>query len=254
MGANLFWPIYKKLEDEFKDLSYYIKIDNKQMKTYSIKIADLILRIVAECENISSEICKREKIKFKDKKGHIKKVVNFNEYIDALNKIFNLENKLVNPIFVNMEDDTFYSKLTPFRKEKIKVNGADKSILKWYNAYNKIKHDRTRNFKMANLENLIYSLSALFMLNIYFRNEIYYDTEDSNFDTIISKIESFSDVFCIDYAVRMKEDDNLVESDSFFDPVSYFEIALPMSVYVLERDIVFKTDSDKFYDRMDKLE
>jgi hypothetical protein len=92
------------------------------------------------------------------------------------------------------------------------------------------------------------------MLNIYFRNETYYDTEDSNFDTIISKIESFSDVFCIDYAIRMKEDDNLVESDSFFDPVSYFKIALPMSVYVLERDIVFKTDSDKFYDRLDKLE
>ncbi|WP_026887578.1 hypothetical protein [Clostridium beijerinckii] len=68
MNKNLFWPIYQKLEEEFKEISYYISIDRKQLKTYSIKIADLILRTVAECENIASVICKNEKIKFTEKK------------------------------------------------------------------------------------------------------------------------------------------------------------------------------------------
>lgn len=58
--SNLFWPIYKKLESEFMEISYYISIDKRQLKTYSIKIADLILRTVSECENISKELCKRE--------------------------------------------------------------------------------------------------------------------------------------------------------------------------------------------------
>ena len=85
MNKNLFWPIYEKIEEEFKELSYYISIDKKQLKVYSIKIADLILRTVSECENIASVICKNESIKFRDKKGHIRKSVYFNFYARGLN-------------------------------------------------------------------------------------------------------------------------------------------------------------------------
>jgi hypothetical protein len=38
MTKNMFWPIYMKLEQEFKELSYYITIDKNQFKTYSINI------------------------------------------------------------------------------------------------------------------------------------------------------------------------------------------------------------------------
>lgn len=60
MHTNMYWPIYLKLEGELKQLSYYITLDRKQLKTYSITIADLILRTAAECENIASALCKRE--------------------------------------------------------------------------------------------------------------------------------------------------------------------------------------------------
>ena len=253
MNTNLFWPIYQKLEEEFKELSYYISIDRKQLKTYSIKIADLILRTVAECENIASVICKNEKIKFTDKKGHIRKSVYFNEYIDELNKVFKLDKKLVNPIFNNIDSSAFDCKLQPFRKETLKVNGKEKEIIPWYNAYNKIKHDRVKNYKQANLENLITSLAALFMLNIYLKNEIFYDNYDIN--KIISKIKNFSDVFEIDFSMKTNRYDNVnKDKDSFFDPVSFFETTLPMSVYVLECDKEIKTSSDEGADLMDKLE
>lgn len=255
MKDNLFWPIYRQIEKEFKELSYYITIDRKQLKTYSIKIADLILRTVAECENISSVICKNENIKFKDKKGHVRKSVYFNEYIEALNNVFILDKKLVSPIFNNIDENAFDIKLQPFRKEKLKVNGKEKEIIPWYNAYNKIKHDRVKNFKQANLENLITALAGLFMLNIYLKNETFYDKDTYDYKKIVSKIEDFSDVFQIDYAIKTSRDDNLnTNKYSFFDPASFWEIALPMSVYVLECDKEIKTSSDKVSDSMDKLE
>lgn len=255
MNKNLFWPIYQKLEEEFKELSYYISIDRKQLKTYSIKIADLILRTVAECENIASAICKNNKMKFIDKKGHIRKSVYFNEYIDELNKVFKLDKKLVNPIFNNIDSSAFDCKLRPFRKETLKVSGKEKEIIPWYNAYNKIKHDRVKNYKQANLENLITSLAGLFMLNIYLKNEIFYEQDDYDHKKIISRIEDFSDVFEIDYAVKANVYDNInIDKNSFFDPASFWEIALPMSVYVLEYDKEIKTSTDSVTDSMDKLE
>lgn len=255
MTKNMFWPIYLKLEQEFKELSYYITIDKNQLKTYSIKIADLILRASAECENIASELCKKEGIKFVDSKGHIRKVVNFNEYIEALNKIYNLQRKNVNPVYENISNNAFDIKLTPFVKRKIKVNGKEKEVIPWYNAYNKIKHDRIKNYKKANMENLILTLSALFLLNIYYKDKTFYVNDSYDVNKVIQQIEGFSDVFFVDYTLKVEEDNyNKFKTDTFFDPFSYFKIGLPMSVYVIEADKEIKTGSDECADLIDKLE
>ena len=251
---NMFWPIYTQLEKEFKEISYYITIDKKQLKTYSIKISDLILRVVSECENISSELCKLEKIKFKDKKGHIKTSIYFNEYIDKLNEIFKLENKLINPIYENIAKDAFICKLEPFKKTYKKVNGKDKKILPWYYSYNKIKHDRIRNFKEANLENLINGLAALFLLNIYYLDKVFYSESSYELDPIIKSIEGFSDVFKIDYTFKTDDIESDSQLNSFFDPKSFCDIANPMSTYIIEFDKIYKTDVDCGRDFIDKLE
>lgn len=255
MTKNMFWPIYMRLEQEFKELSYYITIDKNQLKTYSIKIADLILRASAECENIACELCKKEGIKFVDSKGHIRKVVNFNEYIEALNKIYNLQWKNVNPIYENISNNAFDMKLTPFVKHKIKVNGKEKEVIPWYNAYNKIKHDRIKNYRKANMENLILTLGALFLLNIYYKDKTFYVNGSYDINKVIQQIEGFSDVFLVDYSLKVDEYKyNKFKTDTFFDPFSYFKIGLPMSVYVIEEDKEIKTDSDECADLMDKLE
>ena len=43
MQQNLFFPVYKQLEKELDELSYFITFDKKQLKTYSIKISELLL-------------------------------------------------------------------------------------------------------------------------------------------------------------------------------------------------------------------
>lgn len=94
MQQNLFFPVYKQLEKELDELSYFITFDKKQLKTYSIKISELLLRTVSEIENISKELCKREKIKFYDKNKHIRKVVYFNDYFEKLEDLFLLSKNM----------------------------------------------------------------------------------------------------------------------------------------------------------------
>lgn len=57
---------------------------------------------------------KRYSIKIK---RYIRKTVYFNEYVDKLNSVFNLENKLV------------CSKLMQFRKEKRRVDGKEDFLM-----------------------------------------------------------------------------------------------------------------------------
>lgn len=254
--SNLFWPIYKKLENDFIELSYYVAIDKKQLKTYSIKIADLILRSVSECENLAKELCKNEKIKFKDKKGRIRKYVLFNEYINQLENIYGLSEKHISCIFDNIKQGTFDTKKTPFSKKKILKEGKEKEVLNWYNSYNLIKHDRVKNFKEANLGNLIDSLGALFLLNIYYMNKTFYMVNEYNYKKIILQIEGFSQVFQLDYTL-VPSNPNKESSqwkDTFFDPLSYFEIAMPYSTYLIKTDQLYKTESDEGADLLEKLE
>ena len=39
-----------------------------------------------------------------------------------------------------------------------------KTHLKWWFSYNKIKHDKSNYYKLANLENVLYSLAAIFIV------------------------------------------------------------------------------------------
>ncbi|WP_186422587.1 hypothetical protein [Lacrimispora celerecrescens] len=145
MSQNLFFPIYQQLEKELMELSRFITFDHRQLVVYSTKIADMLLRTVSEIENISKELCKKEKIKFYDSKKHIRNVVYFNDYFLKLEECYGLSSRLVNFIFENCNENIFDIKLSPFRKDLvIKVKGKEKETWSWYNAYNKIKHDRIK--------------------------------------------------------------------------------------------------------------
>ena len=83
-----------------------------------------------------------------------------------------------------------YLMLSLFRLKKIKhntLNGKTKSIWSWYYAYNKIKHDRVKFFRYANLECLIKALAALFLLNIYYLNKTFYSENSYDTDYILEK-------------------------------------------------------------------
>ena len=56
MNNNLYWPIFKNLENELVKLSNDIHFDDDQLKIYSIKITELLIRTVVEVESISKEL------------------------------------------------------------------------------------------------------------------------------------------------------------------------------------------------------
>ena len=58
-----------------------------------------------------------------------------------------------------------------------------------------------KNFSKANLSNLIYSLSALFLINIYYMDKVFIEVDTDNHAKIIDQIEGFSDVFRLDYTL-----------------------------------------------------
>jgi len=257
MAQNLFYPIYQQLEKELVELSYYITFDKKQLTIYSTKIADMILRTVSEIENISKELCKKENIKFYDSKKHIRKIVYFNDYFQELDKVYGLSYRLIDFTLQNCNDNIFDSKLIPFRKDKIiKVGQKERATWAWYDAYNKIKHDRVKNFRQADLNNLIYSLSALFILNVYYMDKVFYDKNEYNHNRIIEQIEGFSEVFCIDYTVDTSgmESSDVFNEYTFFNPVSFFDIAKKYATYIIYQDIEIKTSGDEAADFMDKIE
>ncbi|MTN82487.1 hypothetical protein GMB34_00660 [Turicibacter sanguinis] len=53
---NLFWPVYKNLENEFLKIADYVHFSDDQTKVYSMHIADLIVRCSIEIEAISKEL------------------------------------------------------------------------------------------------------------------------------------------------------------------------------------------------------
>lgn len=257
MEQNLFFPIYKQLEKELSELSYYISFDKKQLNVYSIKISDLLLRTVSEIENIAKELCKKENIKFYDKKRHIRKFVNFNEYVDKLEEKYLLSKKFVEFKLDNANQNIYDFKLTPFFKDK-EIKGKSSKVFSWYFAYNKIKHDRVKYFKQANLNNLIHALAALFLLNVYYLDKIFYSEFDYNVNLIRNKINSFSNIFrvtCTLYITQEVEDLYAKHRNPniFPNPIKYLKVAKSCSTYILYYDIEIKTDADAGADFADKL-
>lgn len=53
---NLYWSVYKNLENELIDLSDQIHFDDKQINVYSVKIAELLIRCAVEIESISKDL------------------------------------------------------------------------------------------------------------------------------------------------------------------------------------------------------
>lgn len=163
--VNLYWNIYQRLEQELVELSDVIFIDDAQINVYSMRIADLLMRTCVEIEAISKKL-------YVDNGGTIideKKMYFDKVCIDLLERKWLLSKKVV---FVTCP--TLYFKddsnklLTPLLHANIfGPNSAD-----WAVAYQAIKHSRINNLSQGNIKLFIRSLAALYILNLYLRQQI----------------------------------------------------------------------------------
>lgn len=162
MSSTLYWNVYKALERELLDLSEAIHIDDSQLSVYSMRIANLLIRTVIEIESISKELYFRESGTKQDGKD----LYFDTDCIKHLEDKWKLSKKVViasNPALYLQDNLSF----TPLHK----ASKRGTSSSKWQQAYQGVKHNRAKSLKEGNLQNFIYALGALYLLNLYYQNQ-----------------------------------------------------------------------------------
>lgn len=187
--SNIFWPVYKNLENSVVDISFNIHVDDVQLDVYSSRIVDLILRAAAEIESLTKKLYAdvsnkhTDGIKFDDVAlNHISKLWN----LDCKNVILSSANCFQNERI-----------LVPFSKNTPKTVGK-KLTYSWNNAYQNLKHDRMNNLKYGSVRHLLSIMAALYLLNLYNQENTFFignDGSGANFSP-----NRGSDIFAIEVA------------------------------------------------------
>lgn len=194
---NLYFPIYQQIEKEVIELAYSIHFTDNQLNVYSIKIAELILRCAVEIESISKDIY-RNFVKKEPK--------NPSACFNWMEKNWHISCKevsIVSPFF-HMNS---LKVLKPF-------DYKDKYPEDYYSSYCAIKHDREKNLIKANLNTLIRSLAALYILILYYSEERFQLGEDHH----ASKLDKSAGSQIFIFSVAPSPDNILYTSEEGIKP------------------------------------
>jgi hypothetical protein len=147
------------LQEDIKSLFEYIEPADINLKTYSYRIHELLMRTCIEVEANFKAIL-RENIytptyRNGSKAGQFRteEFWNINDYIKT-NKTHHLDNYFVEFPFWRGTKNRYQ----PFS------DWQSGSSVSWYQAYNETKHDKNDKFELANFENLIKAFAGLFVL------------------------------------------------------------------------------------------
>ncbi len=180
-----YWPVYERLEREFRDLTFSISLDDANLEVFSMYLAELVLRIGQECENVGKSLAK--KLGLSPPSGAIEGL-NFPALGKLLCSTVPLNTKTVE---VHWVYQSLTNKLlSPFGSWSSGVSTNPD----WYDAYNKLKHDRNANFRKATYRNVLEGLAGLFILNLWLRK----DELEANAEWVVlarRRITSYSELF-----------------------------------------------------------
>ena len=167
---NLYWPVYLNLEKEFLKLADCIHFSDDQLGVYSMHIADLIVRCAVEIEALSKELYGMlgGDMDPVDDEGKPRDLYFDTDCLELLEQKWMLSQKEITVSAINFYfTDEKNRVLTPLNK----ANKRRKSGSKWKRAYQAVKHDRRKSLKKATIENLLHAMGALYILNLYYKNE-----------------------------------------------------------------------------------
>lgn len=202
-----FWSNYMQIEKELIDTFKYVDLSIDNYKTYSTKFLKIFLQIGSEID-----ICFKEYLKLISPNSSANKINEYKNELSNLDLNFFNEETIIKPI-------DFLIK--PWN------NLANNDSVEWWTAYNKVKHQRNDmitidginqlSYKFANLENVITSMSGLYILlmNIYAKIKNNYE-ESPVPNSVLFKMTSsrWSDCkfFCPIYASVSKDGDMYIDS------------------------------------------
>lgn len=167
---NLFWTIYKNLETELIELANKVHFCDKQNNVYSVYISDLLIRTSVEIEALSKELYKLAggNMKPLDNDGVERDLFFDTDCIQYLDINWGITKKCVNVVATN-----FYFKEPENLKLRPLKDCNKRGWGRWKKAYQAVKHNRVESLEAGNIANLIRAMAALYLLNIYYRNEKY---------------------------------------------------------------------------------
>lgn len=177
--SDIFWQTYLNLEKEAIEVSKYIFFTdevlvnsggnivaqscNSQLETFSPHISDLLVRCCVQIEALSKEL-------YFDNGGTKPRGdtnIFFDEdclkLIDIKWQTHNKEVLVVAPFFNFTKDE---NRILKPLKEAHKRQGTY-----WERAYQAVKHDRYSSLQKGTVKAFIHALAALYLLNLYYRND-----------------------------------------------------------------------------------
>ncbi|MCD8291756.1 MAG: hypothetical protein LUC91_09695 [Prevotella sp.] len=189
MYINLYWSVYKNLEKELLAISEVVFINDKQLDVYSMKLADLLIRTVVEIESISKELYYING----GNKSNDEHLYFDTDCIALLETKWVLSKKVVNVSNPHFYFESIENKcLTPlYKANKRGSSGAD-----WKKAYQSVKHNRAKELRKGNLKFFIRALAALFLLNVYYDDNVFALGKKSDVHSFDSSLGS--SFFCVE--------------------------------------------------------
>lgn len=164
MLQKLYWQVYLNLEKELLSIFDIIHVDDVQLNVYSTKIADLLIRITVEIESIAKTLY----FSNGGPKPDDKSLYFDTDCMNHLVQLWDIDKKVVlvtcSNLFLSQEANLI---LTPLHKS----HKRGSSSAEWCKAYQAIKHNRAKELKNGNLKNTIRALAALYILNLYLKDE-----------------------------------------------------------------------------------
>ncbi|WP_415406323.1 hypothetical protein ACLHDG_11195 [Sulfurovum sp. CS9] len=148
------WNYFLLLEKDFINLKNYIEVSERNFETYSFELSKILQLACSEIDSVCRLLCKT----IDSTSDYFDETVfsgNISQYKDIiLSKYPKLTQSEV--IILDLDID-----IKPWEEWDVKDSPN------WWKSYNLVKHYRHSNFEKANLENIIYALSALMILNLY---------------------------------------------------------------------------------------
>lgn len=168
-----YWTQYVLLEEEFQKTTTYVELDTQNNATFSNAFLKLLLGIGSEIDNVYKEIC------------GITGRTDMNVYApQILQKYPGITTQKAGVKNMTIQ-------LVPFRGWNL---AQPSQSLSFWDAYNRVKHDRISNYQKASLQNTLNALAGLFILEMYRMNELYF----IDIDAYNSFPDHESDLFIMD--------------------------------------------------------
>ncbi|MBP5422836.1 MAG: hypothetical protein J6Y78_10390 [Paludibacteraceae bacterium] len=162
--TQLYWQVYLNLERDFLSLADMIHINDAQQDVYSMRIADLLIRTVIEIEALAKDLyLSNGGEPMKDTEMYFDTVC-----MKHLDDLWKLDQKVV---LVTSPAIYFEKEENKILKPLHKASKRGSSSADWNKAYQAVKHNRVKDLSEGTIKHLLHGLAALYVLNLYYRNE-----------------------------------------------------------------------------------